>query len=227
MYEKGPRRIIGFPDQLVTDGEKSSEDYGLRVAQAIEAEWFRKESGTSRFYNNRDTYHKLRTYAMGEQSVQKYKDELAINGDISYLNLDWSPVPIIPKFVDIVVNGMSNRLYDVLAQAVDSISSNKKAMYKLKLKTEMNNREDFKQIEESLGISMFDTAEDELPTSKDELDLHVSLNYKDDIELAQEKAIETVLQLNDYDQIKRQVDEDQVVLGISALRHSFNTHDGI
>ena len=176
MYEKGPRRIIGFPDQLSTDNEKSSVDYGLRVAQAIEAEWFRKESGTSRYYNNRDTYHKLRTYAMGEQSVQKYKDELAINGDISYLNLDWSPVPIIPKFVDIVVNGMSNRLYDVIAQAVDSISSNKKAMYKLKLKTEMTNRQDFKQIEESLGISMFDTAEDELPTSKDELDLHVSLN---------------------------------------------------
>tara|TARA_B100000614_G_scaffold45676_1_gene38663 strand:- start:10203 stop:12626 length:2424 start_codon:yes stop_codon:yes gene_type:complete len=227
MYEKGPRRIIGFPDQLATDNEKASVDYGLRVAQAIEAEWFRKESGTSRYYNNRDTYHKLRTYAMGEQSVQKYKDELAINGDISYLNLDWSPVPIIPKFVDIVVNGMSNRLYDVIAQAVDSISSNKKAMYKLKLKTEMTNREDFKQIEESLGISMFDTAEDELPTSKDELDLHVSLNYKDDIELAQEKAIETVLQLNDYDQIKRQIDEDQVTLGISAMRHSFNTHDGI
>ena len=31
------------------------------------------------------------------QSIQKYKDELSINGDLSYLNLDWKPVPIIPK----------------------------------------------------------------------------------------------------------------------------------
>jgi hypothetical protein len=86
---------------------------------------------------------------MGEQSVRKYKDEMSINGDISYLNLDWTPVPIIPKFVDIVVNGMSNRLFDVKANAVDSVSSNKKAIYKNKIQTEMRNRDMFEQIGEN------------------------------------------------------------------------------
>ena len=60
-------------------------------------------------------YHNLRLYARGEQSIKKYKDELSINGDLSYLNLDWKPVPIIPKFVDIVVNGIAERAYDIKA----------------------------------------------------------------------------------------------------------------
>ena len=218
---------IGFPDQLASDSEKSSKDYGLIVGRAIESEWFRKESGTSRFYNNRDTYHKLRTYAMGEQSVQKYKNELSINGDISYLNLDWTPVPIIPKFVDIVVNGMSNRLFDVKAEAVDSISSNKKALYKNRIESEMFAKNDLEEIGELLGKDMFSQDVDSLPENADELDLHMQIDYKDDIEIAEEKVIQTVMNQNNYELIKRQIDEDATVLGISALRHSFNLHDGI
>ena len=218
---------IGFPDQLASDSEKSSKDYGLIVGRAIESEWFRKESGTSRFYNNRDTYHKLRTYAMGEQSVQKYKNELSINGDISYLNLDWTPVPIIPKFVDIVVNGMSNRLFDVKAEAVDSVSTNKKANYKNQIQTEMRNKAAFEEMGALLGQDMFAGDPDMLPDSDDELDLHMQIDYKDDIEIAEEKVIETVMKQNNYELIKRQVDEDATILGISALRHSFNLHEGI
>ena len=221
------RKVLGFPNQLTSDTEKSTDRYGLQVGRAIESEWFRKESGTSRFYNNRDTYHKLRSYAMGEQSVQKYKDELSVNGDISYLNLDWSPVPIIPKFVDVVVNGMQSRLYDVQVDAVDALSSNKKAVYKLSLQTEMRNKDDLMEIQAVTGRDMFDTDPNTLPANPDELDLHLQLNYKDDIEVAQEKAIENVLKLNSYDQIKTQIDRDQTVIGISSVKHSYNMHDGI
>lgn len=227
MQGSSGRYVIGFPNQLASDAEKASKDYGLMVGRAIESEWFRKEGGQSRFYNNRDTYHKLRTYAMGEQSVRKYKDELAINGDISYLNLDWTPVPIIPKFVDIVVNGISNRLFDVKAEAVDPVSSNKKAMYKNRIQTEMRNKEDFEEIGAMLGKNMFSTQPDALPETDDELDLHMKIDYKDDIEIAEEKAIETTLKYNNYELTKRRVDEDATTLGISAVKHTFNRHEGI
>ena len=108
-----------FPSQVVSDQEKASLEYGLKVGRAIESEWFKRDSGTNRFYNNQNEFHKLRLYARGEQSIQKYKDELSINGDLSYLNLDWKPVPIIPKFVDIVVNGMAERTYDIKAYSQD------------------------------------------------------------------------------------------------------------
>ncbi len=227
MQNSSTNYIIGFPNQLASDAEKASEEYGLMVGRAIESEWFRKEGGQSRFYNNRDTYHKLRTYAMGEQSVRKYKNELAVNGDISYLNLDWTPVPIIPKFVDIVVNGISNRLFEVKADAVDPVSSNKKAMYKNRIQTEMQNKEDFEEIGAMLGKSMFSTNPDTLPDTNDELELHMQIDYKDDIEIAEEKAIETILKYNNYELTKKRIDEDATVLGISAVKHSFNTHEGI
>ncbi len=227
MYGDQTRNVIGFPDQLVSDAEKASIEYGLLVGRAIESEWFRKESGTSRFYNNRDTYHKLRTYAMGEQSVQKYKDELAINGDISYLNLDWTPVPVIPKFVDIVVNGISNRLFDVKAEAVDPVSTNKRALYKNSVQTDMRNKDAFSEMGDMINKDMFKTTPENLPANDDELDLHMMIDYKDDIEIAEEKAITSIMKLNSYDRTKRLIDQDQTVLGISAVKHSFNNSEGI
>ena len=93
---------VNFPSQAVSDLEKMSSEYGLKVARAIEQEWF-KDTYDGRYRSTQQSFHNLRLYARGEQSIQKYKDELSINGDLSYLNLDWKPVPIIPKFVEIVV----------------------------------------------------------------------------------------------------------------------------
>ena len=106
-----------FPDQVVPEEEKMSLEYGLQVARAIESEWFNSSLGGFRYEENYNIFYRRRLYARGEQPVQKYKDELSINGDLSYLNLDWKPVPIIPKFVDIVVNGMSSKLYEIKAYA--------------------------------------------------------------------------------------------------------------
>ena len=119
-----------FPDQVVSDEEKSSLEYGLQVGRAIEGEWFRSDRGyNDRFNTNYNKFHHLRLYARGEQSIQKYKDELSINGDLSYLNLDWKPVPIIPKFVDILVNGISQRNFDIKAYAQDPESNKQRTDY--------------------------------------------------------------------------------------------------
>lgn len=218
---------VYFPDQLADDSTKKSKEYGLSVGHSIQGEWFRKTSlNGSRFYTNRDHFHKLRLYARGEQSVQKYKKEMSVNGDISYLNLDWTPVPIIPKFVDIVVNGMSNRLFEVRADAIDSISSDKKSKYKNQVEKAMYGKEILQDAKNILGMDLFPIPEDEMPENKQELDLHMEF-YKDEIEIAEEKAIENIFKLNNYDLIKRRLDEDATVIGVSAAKHSFDTHNGI
>ena len=127
MAESGIKSY--FPSQTVSDAEKLSYDYGLKVGKAIETEWFNNNRSSNRFRNNYNNFHKLRLYARGEQSIQKYKDELSINGDLSYLNLDWTPVPIIPKFVDIVVNGMADRMYDIKAFSQDPYGVEKRTEY--------------------------------------------------------------------------------------------------
>ena len=119
-----------FPSQVVSDAEKSSLEYGTQVAHAIEQEWFDQgRTSGNRYLTNWNNFHSLRLYARGEQSIQKYKDELSINGDLSYLNLDWTPVPVIPKFVDILVNGISEKEVEIKAYAQDPASIEKKTNY--------------------------------------------------------------------------------------------------
>ena len=218
---------ISFPDQLASDSVKKTKEFGLSVGKAIESEWFRKDNGAARFYNNRDNFHKLRQYARGEQSVQKYKNELAINGDTSYLNLDWTPVPIVPKFVDVVVNGMSNRLFDVKVEAIDDVARARRDSYRNIIEDDMMAKPVLEMLQGASGNNLFNSDPDKLPESDEELELHMQLSYKQRIEVAEEKALEAILDVNDYELIKRQVDEDATVIGLSAVKHSFNTHDGI
>jgi len=216
-----------FPSQIASDAEKAGSEYGLKVARAIEHEWFKRDSGATRFYSNRDEYHRLRLYARGEQSVKKYKDELSINGDLSYLNLDWKPVPIIPKFVDIVVNGMSDRLYDIKAFSQDPSSVEKRTRYVESILTDMQTREISDKIQQQLGINVYSNDPKTLPESEDELSLHMQLEYKQSIEIAEEQAINAVFNKNNYDLTQRRVNYDLTVIGIGSTKNEFNKSEGI
>ena len=220
-------QITQFPSQSVSDAKKASEDYGMEVARGIQNEWFRKNSGTGRFLQNQREYHRLKLYARGEQSVQKYKDEFSVNGDLSYLNLDWKPVPIIPKFVDIVVNGMQDRLFTVKAFAQDPTSVKERTNFVEMVMEDMNTQDLISTIDEQLGVDVRNVKEQDLPSSPEELELHMQIGYKPSIELAHEQAIDNVFKRNSYPEIKKRLDYDQTVLGIAAAKHTFNNTDGI
>ena len=216
-----------FPSQVVSDLEKSSSEYGLKVAKAIEYEWFGKDTGLNRFKTNQTSFHKLRLYARGEQSVQKYKDELSINGDLSYLNLDWKPVPIIPKFVDIVVNGIAERTYDIKAYSQDPYGVSQRTEYMASIVRDMQTKDLNEYVEDSFGINMFESDPNNLPENAEELQLHMQLNYKQAVEIAEEQAINTLFEGNKYELTKKRVYYDLTVLGIGAVKNSFNTSEGI
>jgi len=216
-----------FPSQAVSNAEKASEKYGLEVAKAVESEWFKRDSGTARYYANRDNFHRLRLYARGEQSIQKYKDELSVNGDLSYLNLDWKPVPIIPKFVDIVVNGIAERTYDVKAYSQDPASIQKRTKYVESLLKDIRTREFSDSVYNEFGINIYENDPDTLPENEEELQLHMQLNYKDSIEIAEEEAINNVFDHNKYELIKKRLDYDITVLGIGAVKNEYTTSEGI
>tara|TARA_R110001592_G_scaffold174801_2_gene413732 strand:+ start:121 stop:2535 length:2415 start_codon:yes stop_codon:yes gene_type:complete len=213
-----------FPSQVVSDETKQSEEYGLKVANAIETEWFNSDTSIDRYSSSTNNFHKLRLYARGEQSIQKYKDELSINGDLSYLNLDWKPVPIIPKFVDIVVNGIAERTYDVKAYSQDPYSLTEKTNYMEGILADMEMRE-FDQANQALGLDTRNSKID-LPETKQELELHMQLDYKQSVELAQEQAINLLLEGSKYELIKKRFFYDITTIGIGAVKNTFNTSEG-
>jgi len=217
----------GFPNQFATDAEKASDAYGLQVGQAIQYEWFRKDGGGCRYYSQWNEFHKLRLYARGEQSTGKYKNELAVDGDLSYLNLDWTPVPIIPKFVDIVVNGMSDRLFKVKAYAQDAMSQAKRNKYQEMIETQMAGKPVLQKIKDLTGADPFMMDPEELPETDDELSLYMQLNYKPAIEIAEEEAINTIFDENHYQDIRWRLDYDETVLGVSVAKHEFLQGAGV
>jgi len=210
-----------FPNQFATDSEKASLEYGLQVGQAIQYEWFRRDGASCRYYSQWRDFHRLRLYARGEQPIQKYKNELAIDGDLSYLNLDWQPVPILPKFVDIVVNGMSDRLFKVKAYAQDAMSQSKRSKYQDMVEGQMAAKDVLSIIQEKTGANPFMMDPEELPQSDDELSLFMQLNYKPAIEIAEEEAINTIFDENHYQDIRKRLDYDMTVLGIAVAKHEF------
>ena len=221
------RRSIYFPSQVVSDAEKLSYDYGLKVAKAIESEWFYNERQDGRFRTYKNNFHNLRLYARGEQSIQKYKDELSINGDLSYLNLDWKPVPIISKFVDIVVNGMSERAYDIKAFSQDPYGIYKRTEYMESLLRDMRSREFNDVAAQTMNIDLYENDKDTLPDTEEELELHMQLTYKQAAEIAEEQAINTLMEGNKYDLIRKRFYYDLTVCGIGAVKTSFNTSEGV
>ncbi|MDA9330197.1 hypothetical protein N9Q93_00640 [bacterium] len=218
-----------FPNQVVSDEVKASYDYGLQVSRAIEQEWFNQGRGNgNRYLNNWNSFHTLRLYARGEQSVQKYKDELSINGDLSYLNLDWKPIPVISKFVDIVVNGMSNKTYEISAFAQDPFSVKSRTEYAAAVEEDMNNKIMLQNIKQAMNIDMARTGNlEDLPENKEELDVHLQMTTKQSVEIAEEEVINNVLAFNKYDQTKKRLAQDLTTIGIGAVKTSFNNSEGI
>ena len=217
-----------FPSQMVSEEEKKTLDYGLLVGQAIEYEWFRggRVNG-SRWNTGYQQFHNLRLYARGEQNVQKYKDELSINGDLSYLNLDWKPVPIIPKFVDIVSNGIASKDYEVNAYAQDPFSQKQRTNYAEGLMQDMLVKDQAMALEQATGMKFLNNAVDQIPESTEELEVHMQLNYKQSVEIAQEEVLSNVLAFNKYHLINKRVIDDIVTIGIGAVKTTFNKAEGV
>jgi hypothetical protein len=202
-------------------------EFGLQVGSAIQYEWFRKDGNQCRYYSQWRDFHRLRLYARGEQPIAKYQDELAVDGDLSYINLDWTPVPIIPKFVDIVVNGMNDRLFTIKAESQDVMSAEKKNIFQDMIEADMVAKDFLQLTKDQFGIDAFNVNPDELPENDEELSLYMQLKYKPSIEIAEEVAIDTILKMNEYPKLKKLIDYDLTVLGKAIVRHTFLVNDGL
>lgn len=218
----------GFPSPLETDEVKGTMEYGLKAAKAIEREWFyRDNSGSCSYYDNRMKYHNLRLYGRGEQDTKIYKDLLNGGEDSSYANYDWRPIQVVPKFVDLLVNQMTERLFEVKAEAVDKFSTDLKDTYRKSLEDYVISKPIMAAAKENLGVDIAPESQEELPQTQEEVDLFMAMKYKAAIEIAAEEAIKFTLDLNEYDDIQTDVVKDLTVIGIGAIKHITDPTKGI
>lgn len=224
MYSnKKHKDIGGYPSPLVSNEEKAMPSYGLQYLKQMYNDWL--GTGDFNYNTKRDKYDKLRRYAEGNQDINKYKDLLDVEGDTSYLNLDWSPVAVVPKFVDVIVEGMDNQEYEVKANAIDPVSQDKRQADRLELLFNMENKEFLTEVSEASGMDL--APKGYVPESTEELDLYMSLNYKQAVELSLEQGIEWVFSINDYSELKKRLLRDLVVLNKAAVKSYTSPNEGV
>tara|TARA_R100001510_G_scaffold57647_1_gene66619 strand:+ start:172 stop:2607 length:2436 start_codon:yes stop_codon:yes gene_type:complete len=221
----------GFPDPLATPDEKSSRAYGIQYAKAIDAQWGRMTDVGSLVGKRNRIFERSRDYATGTQDTNIYKQLLNSldpqSGDGSLMNLDYTPVPILPKFVRIVVNKiLSRRLYPNL-EAVDPLSSSEKNIEKKILEEQVKNKELAMKVKDETGIVLGEDPE-KLPDTVEEVEILYGTNIKTAGEVAAQLATELTLKWNNFeDAIFRRCVNDLVTLGMAVVKRSNDPNEGI
>lgn len=230
MLPKNNKKSNSFPNPLAKPEEKATKEYGLQYAKALENQWGRIDDDGSVYRRRMRDFERNRDYANGTQDTSVYKQILnSLNpndGDGTLLNLDWSPVPIVPKFVKIVVNKvLSQNLYPNV-RAVDPLSTSEKDAKKRKLKTQVENKDFFAQMK-GLGIQTEANLE-EIPDTLEEVEIFMDANIKTQAEVAAQIASELTLSWNNFENSTlRRCVNDLVALGMAVVKRQNDPSRGI
>lgn len=230
MYSN-TKKSSNFPDPLAPSEEKQGKKYGLDYAKAIYNQWGKIDQQNSAYGNRRKTFEKNRRYANGTQDTAIYRSLLTSldpnNGDGSMLNLDFTPVPILPKFVRIVVNKiLSLNPYPNL-EAVDPLSSSEKDLEKKKMEFSVKAKESLQGIKKGLGIEI-NGDPDQVPDTLEEAEIFMDANVKVSSEIAAQIATNLTLEWNDFnDSILRRCVNDLAVLGMAVVKRDNDPQYGL
>ena len=219
-----------FPDPLASPDAKAAKSYGLKYAKAIESQWGHTDDHGSIFRKRLDEFERYRDYANGTQDTKIYKQILNSldpnNGDGSLLNIDWSPVPIIPKFVKIVVNKILSKNPYPNVEAIDPLSITEKERKKAELKFNVNNRDMLQQAQQA-GLDIGADLE-KIPDTPEEAEIFLESNIKTNAEIAAQIAANLTLEWNEYNHtVHRRCVNDLVQVGMGVTKNEYDPNYGL
>lgn len=232
MYNNKSGDPGGFPDPLAPQEEKLSKEYGLKYAKAIEAQWGNTQDSTSTFGGRKNIFARNRDYANGTQDTAIYKQLLNTtdpnNGEGSLMNLDYTPVPVLPKFVRVVVNKILGRNMYPNLEAVDPLSSSEKNLQKNIMQNKVAMRPIFMELEQRMGQPVLDEPAEQIPETTEEAEIFMATNIKTDAEIAAQVATEMTLQWNDFSEgVYRRCVNDLTSCGMAVVKRSNDPSYGI
>ena len=225
------KKSSNFPDPLAPSEVKQGRDYGLKYAKSIYQQWGKIDQQNSVYGNRKKTFEKNRRYANGTQDTAIYRSLLTSldpnNGDGSMLNLDFTPVPILPKFVRIVVNKiLSLNPYPNL-EAVDPISSSEKDTDRRKLEMMIAAKNQLRKIEDKTGV-VVGMDSNTIPDTLEEAEIFIGNNIKSSSEIAAQIATNLTLEWNEFnDSILRRCVNDLAVLGMAVVKRDNDPQYGL
>ena len=202
-----------FPSQFVSPEIKKEDKYGTEYARAIWASYTKNQTwADSR--KQRDIIN--RKYAEGLESIEKYKDRLDIKGDTSYLNLDFTPTTRIANLIDNIVGRLMAQEYKIQCDPIDAQSQTKEDDDRKEMYANMFLKKTSDIIEKETGIPLV-PKDKKIPESDEEAELFFQLNYKQQASIAMEEALDAVFYNTNFDETKKKIIRDLVVLKKAAI----------
>lgn len=217
------KTIGGYPTPFASNEDKAKKEYGLQYFKKMYSDW--DKSSHYNYADRRKTFNTARQYAEGTQGIAKYKDLLDVQGDSSYMNIDWTPVSIVPKFVDVMCGEMINQEYEIKASAIDPVSEERKNKDEGNYRLNMTAKPHLDKVNGIMGADF--KPKGFTPENEEELDLYMNLNYKQAHEISLEQGIEFVLDLNDFKETRKRIIRDLIVIGQAAVKTYIEPSAGI
>ncbi len=215
-----------YPNHMIDPSEKNMS-WCLAYAKAAWTDFNNHNSQS--FHNNRGNYVRIKDYAQGSQSINKYKSLLNVseNENETWLAIDWSVIPIVPKFRRIALGKLSKTEYNISATPIDSLAQSETEQYYSKTKAKMDLRNVAKET--IPGIETFSPLKQEAnePDNDEELDLHMAYTYKHNASIEMEQGIDLVFHTNNISEKRKNILEDLFDFGVAGYKEYIDSNGAV
>lgn len=219
--------INDFPSHLIDPREKN-RDWVLQFAKAAWNSW-NNDNPREIFYNSRYKYEVYKQYAMGNQSIGKYRPLMGIDEESkeTWLNIDWTVIPIVPKFRRIALGKLSKVDYNIVATPVDAMANEEINDYFASAKAKLMIREQAKKIDPSLLDSPALALSPEEAKDLEELEIQMKYTFKHQMSIEAEQAIKLVLEQNEIEKMREKIREDIFDYGVGGYKEYIDSNGAI
>jgi hypothetical protein len=214
-----------YPSHLI-DPKQKDKKWILKYIKAAYNEFIR--SGYESFYNNRNNYHIIKSYAEGRQSINKYKPLMGEHEDAttSHLNIDWSILPILRKYRNMAISKLSKIDYTISANPLDPLAQDEKNSHFAKMRGKLKAKEDLGSIPGLAENPLLQMKEGE-PEDIEELKVQENYTWKHSASIEMENAIDVVFHHNKMEQIRKACRGDWFDFGVSGVREYIDSNGAV
>jgi len=221
------KKTVRLPDPLAPFEEKIGEEYALSIGKLIGSHWFNGGmiNGTCEFLTRKEYVRNKRLFVRGENPTKYYKDQLFDQGQLDFINLDFTNINWPEKFCRIVSNGLNDKNYKLDIRATDKLAALKKSKkqdYYLKY---MRGRPMLEKAKEMLGVDLMPKTF--IPEDEEEMQMHMELKDRPRVEIAEEILIDYVFNTNDWISLEAMYNKDIVDIGLIAIRIYTDKQNGV
>lgn len=209
--------ITSAVNPLAPDNEKNTPEYGLKLLKAATQKWQTGYTGESRLARKvRFDYN--RSFSMGRQPMDEYKDLLDLDGELSVINLPYDPLAIAIPYLNRLKDRYLQRDEIIQCNAIDPFVQGKKKNAKDEAIFKFKERENIQQAQQFAGVALEEFTDTD-PQSLAEIDVEFGFNYKEREEVVMENLINMVFYENQFSSvIKNRLLDDFINCGYAGTK---------